>query len=367
MSAARLSPRAASPVMIMAGGTGGHVFPALAVARALCDRGVDVVWLGSRRGLESRIKRPAGVVMEWLTISGLRGRGILVWLLAPLTVGRAVLQALLIFRRVRPGVALGMGGFVSAPGGLAAWLARVPLLIHEQNTVAGYANRLLARFAGRVLVAFPGALPARRPCIETGNPVRRELLSLDPPRTRFAERTGPLRILVLGGSQGARILNRQVPEGLARLDAECTVLHQAGRSDTREVESSYRRLGVKSNVRDFIVDMAQVYAWADIAVCRAGALTLAELSVVGLGAILVPFALAADDHQTRNAQYLVGRGAASLIAERDLSADALALAVEEFAANRASALARALRAHELARPDATDDVVKACLKARAGA
>ena len=367
MNAAGLAPRTGSPVMIMAGGTGGHVFPALAVARALCDRGVGVVWLGSRRGLESRIKPPAGVVMEWLTISGLRGRGFLVWLLAPFTVARAVLEALFVFRRVRPGVALGMGGFVSAPGGLAAWLARVPLLIHEQNTVAGYANRLLARFARRILLAFPGALPARRPCIETGNPVRRELLRLDPPRARFAERTGPLRILVLGGSQGARILNRKVPAGLARLEAECTVLHQAGRSDAREVESAYRRLGVKSNVRDFIVDMAQVYAWADLAVCRAGALTLAELSVVGLGAVLVPFALAADDHQTRNAQFLVGRGAASLIPERDLSADALAQAVEQFAANRASALARALRARELARPDATDDVVKACLKARAGA
>ena len=354
-------------VMIMAGGTGGHVFPALAVAQALRDRGVDVVWLGSRRGLESRIKPPAGVVMEWLTISGLRGRGLLVWLLAPFTMARALLEALFIFRRVRPGVALGMGGFVSAPGGLAAWLARVPLLIHEQNTVAGYANRLLAHFARRVLLAFPGALPARGPCIETGNPVRRELLRVDPPRVRFAARSGPLRILVLGGSQGARILNQNVPEGLARIKAECTVLHQAGRSDAPEVASTYRRLGVKSNVRDFIVDMAQVYAWADIAVCRAGALTLAELSVVGLGAILIPFALAADDHQTRNAQYLVRRGAASLIAERDLSPDYLAQALEKFAANRASALARALRACELARPDATDDVVTACLRARARA
>ncbi len=355
------------PVMIMAGGTGGHVFPALAVAQALLERGVDVVWLGSRRGLESRIKPPAGVVMEWLTVSGLRGRGLLVWLLAPFSVGRAVLQAFFIFRRVRPGVALGMGGFVSAPGGLAAWLARVPLLIHEQNAVAGYANRLLSRFARRILLAFPGALPARRPCTETGNPVRRELLQLEAPQARFAARSGPLRILVLGGSQGARILNRKVPEALARLKAECTVLHQAGSSEAREVESAYRRLGVKSNVREFIADMAQVYSWADIAVCRAGALTLAELSVVGLGAILVPFALAADDHQARNAEYLVRRGAASLIAEQDLSADALAQAVEAFAANRASALARALRAHELARPGATEDVVDACLKAGARA
>ncbi len=355
------------PVMIMAGGTGGHVFPALAVAQALLERGVGVVWLGSRRGLESRIRPPAGVVMEWLTVSGLRGRGLLVWLLAPFSVGRAVLQAFFIFRRVRPGVALGMGGFVSAPGGLAARLARVPLLIHEQNAVAGYANRLLSHFAHRILLAFPGALPARRPCTETGNPVRRELLHLEPPQARFAARSGPLRILVLGGSQGARILNRMVPEALARLKAECTVLHQAGSSDAREVESAYRRLGVKSNVREFIADMAQVYSWADIAVCRAGALTLAELSVVGLGAILVPFALAADDHQARNAQYLVRRGAASLIAERDLSANALARAVEKFAANRASALARALRAHELARPGATEDVVDACLKAGARA
>lgn len=354
------------PVMIMAGGTGGHVFPALAVARDLCGRGVDVVWLGSRRGLESRITLPAGVVMEWLEMSGLRGRGLWVWLMAPFTLGRAVLQALIIFRRVRPAVALGMGGFVSAPGGLAAWLARVPLLIHEQNAVAGYANRLLSHFARRVLLAFPGALPSGRPGVETGNPVRGELLRLEPPKSRFKARSGPLRILVLGGSQGARILNRKVPEGLAKLKFECTVLHQAGRSDAGEVESAYRRLGVESEVREFIVNMAAVYAWADIAVCRAGALTLAELSVVGLGAVLVPFALAADDHQTKNAAYLVRRGAASLIAERELSADALAQAVERFAANRAGALERALRAHELGRPQATGDVVKACLEAGAG-
>lgn len=357
----------AGPVMIMAGGTGGHVFPAYAVAQALRDRGVDVVWLGTRRGLEARIRPPAGVAMQWLRMSGLRGRGLRAWLLAPWTVGRAVLQALLLFRRIRPGAALGMGGFVSAPGGLAAWITGVPLVIHEQNTVAGYANRLLALFARRILVAFPGALAARKPCKATGNPVRRELLGIEPPRRRFAARSGPLRILVLGGSQGARILNRKVPEGLAKLGFDCTVLHQAGASDAREVESAYRQLGVKSNVRSFIVDMAQAYSWADLAVCRAGALTLAELAAVGLGAILVPFALAADDHQTRNAQFLVARGAASLIAERDLSAAALAEAVERFAANRAGALDRALRAHELARPDATDEVVRACLKARSGA
>lgn len=357
----------AGPVIIMAGGTGGHVFPAYAVAQALRDRGVEVVWLGTRRGLEARIKPPAGVVMEWLRVSGLRGRGLLVWLLAPWTVGRAVIAALLVFRRIRPGAALGMGGFVSAPGGLAAWLTGVPLVIHEQNTVAGYANRLLAFFARHVLVAFPGALAARARCTATGNPVRRELLGMAPPRGRFAARSGPLRILVLGGSQGARVLNRKVPGGLAKLRFECTVLHQAGATDVREVESAYRRLGVRSNVREFIVDMAQAYSWADLAVCRAGALTLAELTAVGLGAVLVPFALAADDHQTRNAQYLVSRGAASLIAEKDLGAGALAEAVEKFAANRASALDRALRARELARPDATGEIVNACLQARAGA
>lgn len=357
----------AGPVVIMAGGTGGHVFPAYAVAQALRDRGVDVVWLGTRGGLEARVKPPAGVVMEWLRVTGLRGRGVRVWLLAPWTVGRAVIEALLVFRRIRPGAALGMGGFVSAPGGLAAWLTGVPLVIHEQNAVAGYANRLLAFFARQVLVAFPGALAARASCTATGNPVRRELLGIEAPRGRFAGRSGPLRILVLGGSQGARVLNRKVPGGLAKLRFECTVLHQAGATDVREVASAYRRLGVRSNVREFIVDMAQAYSWADLAVCRAGALTLAELTAVGLGAVLVPFALAADDHQTRNAQCLVSRGAASLIAEKDLCADALAEAVEKFAANRASALDRALRAHELARPDATDEVVNACLQARGGA
>ena len=353
----------ARPVMIMAGGTGGHVFPALAVARGLCDRGVDVVWLGTRRGLEARISHPAGVTMEWLTISGLRGRGVLVWLLAPWAVGRAVLQALRIIRRVRPGVALGLGGFVSAPGGLAAWIMGVPLLIHEQNSVAGYANRLLARFAQRVLMAYPDALPIGRPRAETGNPVRPELFGLEPPRVRFAERSGPLRILVLGGSQGARVLNRKVPAGLARLSMEITVLHQAGRSNADGVRAAYRDLGIDSEVREFIVDMGEVYAWADVAVCRSGALTLAELAAVGLGAILVPFALAADDHQTCNARHPVRRGAAALIAEQELSSRSLAATLEGFAANRAAALARALRAHRLARPGATDDVVDACLEA----
>ncbi len=352
----------ARPVMIMAGGTGGHVFPALAVARGLRDRGMGVVWLGTRRGLEARISLPDGVTMEWLTISGVRGRGALVWLLAPWTVGRAVLQAWRIIRRVRPGVALGLGGFVSAPGGLAAWLAAVPLLIHEQNTVAGYANRLLARFARRVLLAYPDALPLARARAETGNPVRPELFGLEPPRARFAERSGPLRILVLGGSQGARALNRKVPAGLARLGMDVTVLHQAGRSNAAGVRSAYRDLGIDSEVREFIVDMAEVYAWADVAVCRSGALTVAELAAVGLGAILVPFALAADDHQTRNALHMVQRGAAALIAEKELSGDSLAAALEGFAANRATALARAVQAHRLARPRATDDVVEACLQ-----
>ena len=356
-----------SPVMIMAGGTGGHVFPALAVAQGLRDQGVDVVWLGTRRGLEARISQPAGVTMEWLTISGLRGRGAGVWLLAPWTVGRAVLEALRVIRRVRPGAALGLGGFVSAPGGLAAWLTGVPLLIHEQNTVAGYANRLLARFARQVLVAYPDALPLRKPRTETGNPVRPELLGIPPPPARFAERSGPLRILVLGGSQGARVLNQRVPEGLARLDAEIAVLHQAGRSNAAEVRAAYRRLGLESEVREFIGDMAAAYSWADVAVCRSGALTLAELTAVGLGAVLVPFALAADDHQTHNARYLVVGGAAALIAENELSPASLAAALDAFAADRPAALARARRARKLARPAATDDVVQACLDARAAA
>ncbi len=355
------------PVMIMAGGTGGHVFPAVAVARGLRERGVDVVWLGARHGLEARISSPAGVTMEWLTISGLRGRGLAVWLMAPWTVGRAVVEALFIIRRVRPGVALGLGGFASAPGGLAAWLAGVPLLIHEQNTVAGYANRLLACFAQHVLVAYPDALPRRRRRTETGNPVRAELFGLKPPRARFAARSGPLRILVLGGSQGARALNRNAPAGLAKLSVKITVLHQAGSAGIDEVRSAYRQLGIESEVRGFIGDMAAAYSWADVAVCRSGALTMAELAAVGLGAILVPFALAADDHQTRNARHRVRCGAAALISETELSPESLAAAVEQFAANRSMALARALQAREQARPRATEHVVRACLQARKAA
>ena len=355
------------PVLIMAGGTGGHVFPALAVARELRDRGLEVVWLGTRRGLEARITPPPGVTMQWLSMSGLRGRGMRVWLLAPWILGRALVQAFVVIRRVRPRAALGLGGFVSAPGGLAAWMARVPLLVHEQNAVAGYANRLLARFARRIMVAYPEALPGRRPRLETGNPLRREFFELKPPAARFAERSGPLRIMVVGGSQGARVLNRRIPACLAGLGGEITVLHQTGRSNAEAVRSAYRRLGMESDVREFIVDMAAAYAWADIAVCRAGALTLAELAAVGLGAILVPFALAADDHQTRNARHMVRHGAAALITESDLSPGAFAATLEDFAADREAALSRALGAHRLARPRATEQVAQACLEARAGA
>lgn len=356
---------AESTVMILAGGTGGHVFPGLAVASELQRQGRAVIWMGTRRGIEATLVPAAGIPVEWITIAGIRGRGLTNWLAAPVRLVRALTQALSILIRVRPVAVLGMGGFVSGPGGVAAWLTRRPLIIHEQNSVAGTTNRLLARLAARVFEAFPNSFPDSIGAVQVGNPVRAALTRLEDPLVRLATRGSKARrrLLILGGSQGARSLNETVPAALALLPAadRPEIWHQAGGS-APQVVAAYERAGVEARVTEFIEDMAEAYSWADLAVCRAGALTLAELAAVGLGAILVPYPHAIDDHQHKNAEYFVARGAAELMPEAQLSPQSLATQLGELLPqlDRLLELARVSRALDY--PAAAAQVAGACLE-----
>jgi UDP-N-acetylglucosamine--N-acetylmuramyl-(pentapeptide) pyrophosphoryl-undecaprenol N-acetylglucosamine transferase len=353
------------PVLIMAGGTGGHVFPALAVAAELSARGVAVAWLGTRRGLEARVVPAAGYPLETMRVSGLRGKGVLRLLLAPFMLIVALWQALLIQLRLRPCAVLGMGGFASGPGGVIAWLLRRPLLIHEQNSVAGMTNRWLLPFARTVMEAFPGSLPAKHHPVHTGNPVRAGITQLPAPAERFAARSGALRVLVIGGSLGARALNETVPAAVQQLAAghSLQVHHQTGKADEATVQAAYAAQGVDARVEAFVEDMAAAYAWADVVICRSGALTVAELAVVGVASVLVPYPHATDDHQTGNARFLADAGAAILVPQSSLNADKLAGLLADFSRQRDMLEEMAGRARELALPDAARRVAALCLQA----
>jgi UDP-N-acetylglucosamine--N-acetylmuramyl-(pentapeptide) pyrophosphoryl-undecaprenol N-acetylglucosamine transferase len=351
-----------APVLIMAGGTGGHVFPALAIARALRARDEAVVWLGTDRGLEAQVVPADGLPLHRIRVRGLRRRGPAAWLLAPVTLALALLDAWRVVRRLQPRVVLGMGGYTAGPGGVAAWLLRRPLVIHEQNAVAGLTNRLLSRIARRVLAAFPGSFGPGVATTVTGNPVRADIAALPPPAERFAGRTGPLRVLVLGGSQGARALNELVPAALGLLPAgdRPVVRHQAGERTRPVAEAAYARAGVAAEIHTFIEDMARAYAWADLVISRSGALTVAELAAAGVASILVPYPAAVDDHQTRNARFLVDAGAATLLPEAGLTPAVLAAEIRRH--DRQVACERARAARALARPGATQAIVAACLE-----
>ncbi|MFQ5634814.1 MAG: undecaprenyldiphospho-muramoylpentapeptide beta-N-acetylglucosaminyltransferase [Gammaproteobacteria bacterium] len=352
-----------APILIMAGGTGGHVFPALAVARALRRSDEEIVWLGTAHGIESRLVPDEGIPLEQTRAAGLRGKGPLRWLLAPAILLLALVDAIGVLRRRRPKVVLGMGGFASGPGGLAAWLLRKPLIIHEQNSVAGLTNRLLAGLAREVLEAFPGSFSAGVRTRLVGNPVRRDIAALPEPCHRFGNRGGPLRLLVLGGSLGARVLNETVPRAIALLDADRRpeIRHQAGKATIGTACDTYAELGIEAAIEPFIDDVAAAYAWADLAICRAGALTISELAAAGLGAILIPYPSAVDDHQTRNAQYLVDAGAAVCMAQSDLTPARLAAEIAQCIDDRRLVETRAQRARDMARPEATRAVADACL------
>jgi UDP-N-acetylglucosamine--N-acetylmuramyl-(pentapeptide) pyrophosphoryl-undecaprenol N-acetylglucosamine transferase len=354
----------ARPILVMAGGTGGHVFPALALAQMLREKAIDVVWLGTQRGLEARVVPAAGIPIEWLSVGGLRGKGLLTLLAAPFRLAKALTQALRVMWRHRPVVVVGLGGFVTGPGGVAAWLTGRPLIIHEQNAIAGFTNRCLSHIAHEVLEAFPNSFGRDVKARAIGNPVRGDISAVPPPVERFAARSGVIRILVIGGSQGAARLNAVVPFALARLAGLMSfdVRHQAGERWIEAGRQSYASAGVRADVRPFIEDMAEAYGWADLVICRSGALTVSELAAVGVGAILVPFPAAVDDHQTHNAQYLVREGAAVLIADRALTPEWLADQLQQLCAGRGKLLAMAERARLLAKPHATDELAASCLE-----
>ncbi len=356
------------PILIMAGGTGGHVYPALAVARALQARSQDVVWLGTERGFEARVVPAAGIEIEWVRIQGLRRKGLLALLLAPLQIAWALMQSLTVIVRRRPAAVLGMGGFASGPGGVAAWLTRRPLVIHEQNAVAGMTNRLLARLARVVLQAFPGSFNSSISAETVGNPVREDIAAVPPPHERYAHRRGALRVLVLGGSQGALALNRTVPAALALLaeDVRPVIRHQCGERTLDVARAAYAEHGVDVDLVPFIDDMAEAYAWADLVICRAGALTVAELCAVGVPALFVPYPAAVDDHQTANARPMADAGAALIIPESELTPDHLADLLREWLQSRAELQQRAARARALSSPDSLKRITDVCLE-QAGA
>ena len=346
-------------VLIMAGGTGGHVFPALAVAEELRHRGCAVTWLGTPRGIEAELVPARGFPIDYIEVAGVRGKGMARKITALAQLARALMQALRAVRRRRPRVVLGFGGFASGPGGVAARLLGIPLVIHEQNAIAGTTNRLLARISRRVLLGFPGALPRGEHC---GNPVRAEIAVLGG-REAASQRGQPMRLLVLGGSLGAQAINAETPRALGLLPAteRPEVWHQAGRQHVEATRGAYADAGVAARIEPFIEDMAAAYGWADLVLCRAGALTVSELAAAGIGAILVPFPHAIDDHQTHNGEWLAGAGAALLIQQRDLSAAKLAAMLAELAANPERRAAMAEHALALALPDATARVADICL------
>ena len=350
-------------ILIMAGGTGGHVFPALALARRLREQSVEVVWMGTRRGIEARLVPAEGIAIEWLAVGGLRGKGLSTLLAAPWRLSVALWQALRVMWRRRPAVVVGLGGFVTGPGGMAAWLTRRPLVIHEQNAIAGFTNRCLAHLAREVLEAFPGSFDAGVRTVTIGNPVRREITAVPKPAERLTGRHGPVHLLIIGGSQGAVRLNTVVPHALSHVAGiRFEVRHQAGERWAEACREGYASAGVPAQVTAFIDDMAEAYAWADLVICRSGALTVSELASAGVGAVLVPFPAAVDDHQTYNARYLVREGAAVLIPDGELTAERLAAELERLCADRTRLLSMAERARALARPDATERLASACLE-----
>ncbi len=356
------------PILVMAGGTGGHVYPALAVARALQANSRDVVWLGTHRGLESRVVPEAGIDIEWISVKGLRRKGVLALIIAPFQLGWALLQSLAVIVRRRPAAVLGMGGFASGPGGVAAWLTRRPLLIHEQNAAAGMTNRLLARLARVVLQAFPGSFNSNVIAETVGNPVREDIAAVPSPMDRYSGRQGPLRLLVLGGSQGALSLNLTVPAALALVDEDVRpiVQHQCGDRTLQAAKDAYEQSGVEVELLAFIEDMASVYAWADLIVCRAGALTVAELCAAGVPALFVPYPGAVDDHQTANAQAMAAAGCAAIIQERDLTPLLLAKFLRDWLQSRASLMHKAEKARSLAKPDSLRRITELCLEQAGG-
>ncbi|MCU7914418.1 MAG: undecaprenyldiphospho-muramoylpentapeptide beta-N-acetylglucosaminyltransferase [Candidatus Thiodiazotropha sp. (ex Gloverina cf. vestifex)] len=351
-------------VMVMAGGTGGHLFPALAVADWLKQQGCRITWLGSTKSMEARLIPEYGYPLEQIEVRGIRGTGLKRRLFAPFEIFRALWQALRVLRRTRPQLVLGMGGFVTGPGGLMARLLRIPLIIQEQNAIPGLTNRLLARIATRVFEAFPDSFGADVGAENSGNPVRQNIVELAKPEIRFADHVGHVRLLVLGGSLGARVLNEVVPAALALMSEQerPQVRHQAGEKLIDEAIEAYRTFDVEAEVKPFEKDMAAAYGWADLVICRAGALTVSELAAAGLGAVLVPYPHAVDDHQTHNAGFLVNAGAAQLLPQDEMDSQRLVKILKSLCGNRSELLRMAEAARDVANHDAAAMVGRACLE-----
>jgi UDP-N-acetylglucosamine--N-acetylmuramyl-(pentapeptide) pyrophosphoryl-undecaprenol N-acetylglucosamine transferase len=348
-------------LMIMAGGTGGHIFPALSVAEHARAAGWNVVWLGSKAGMEARLVPPKGYEMAWIRFSGVRRSGLVAMLTLPLNILIAFFQSARAIFAHRPDVVLGMGGYVAFPGGMMASFFKRPLVIHEQNSIAGLTNRVLASVADKVLAGFPDAFGKRR-AEWTGNPVRADIASIAAPTERYNGRSGPLRLLVLGGSQGAKALNDTVPMALSGLTQAALpeVIHQAGAAHLEAVRAAYANVGVPATIIPFIDDMAATYAAVDLMICRAGASTIAELAAAGVPAILVPYPYAVDDHQTHNARFLAERGGAVLVPQSELTPERLADLLRSFDREKLVAMANAARA--VGKPEATRDVAEACMR-----
>ncbi|TDR48726.1 UDP-N-acetylglucosamine-N-acetylmuramylpentapeptide N-acetylglucosamine transferase [Tahibacter aquaticus] len=358
---------AGAPVLIMAGGTGGHIFPGLAVAEELRLRGIPVLWMGAAGGLETQLVPKAGIAIETLDIGGVRGKGLATKLKAPLRLARAVLAARRALRRTRPRSVLSLGGFAAGPGGLAAWLSGTPLLVHEQNRIPGATNRVLARLARRVLAGFADAFPQAQKSIWVGNPVRAAIAAIAAPAQRLAGRSAAPHLLVLGGSLGAQALNTRLPEAIAGLAVHerPQLRHQCGPRHADAARAAYAAAGVEASVEPFIDDMAAAYAWADLIVCRAGALTLAEIAAAGCAAVLVPYPHAVDDHQTRNADAFVAAGAALRLAETEATPTRLHEELHRLLNDRPRLLAMAEAARSLAKPDAAQQIADHCLQVAA--
>jgi UDP-N-acetylglucosamine--N-acetylmuramyl-(pentapeptide) pyrophosphoryl-undecaprenol N-acetylglucosamine transferase len=360
-----MTPTQQRTLMVMAGGTGGHVFPGLAVAHLMQAWGWKVVWLGNPAGMEATLVPKHGIAMEYVRFGGVRGKGLKTKLMLPVNLLRACAQSLSALRRVKPDVVLGMGGYITFPAGLMTALSGRPLVLHEQNSIAGLANKVLAKVARRVLVAFPNALPHAE---WTGNPIREELARALPPKARYAQRSGPLNVLVVGGSLGASALNEVVPRALAKMKPQerPRIVHQAGAKHIEALKANYAEAGLLAAGADegsvqlvpFIDDMTSAYANADLVICRSGAMTVAEIAAVGVAAFFVPFPYAVDDHQTTNGAFLADHGAALLVQQRDLSADGLASWLRSQ--TRESLAEMAERSRSLAKPDATEQVAQIC-------
>ena len=354
--------RSGQGVLIMAGGTGGHIFPGLAVAEVLRKQDIPVRWLGAEGGMETRTVPAAGIPLDVVAITGLRGKGLMRWVRMPLMLLRAVWQARRLLEADRPGCAISFGGYAAAPGGIAAWTKGIPVLVHEQNRIPGLTNRLLTRFSRRILQGFPGTFPQEMSAIDSGNPVRHEVAAIESPQSRLAGRSGPIRVLITGGSQGAQVLNQVVPAALKTLSSSVSVeiRHQAGAKRVDEALEAYKAADLDADVSPFIGDMAEAYGWADLVICRSGALTVAELAAAGVASVLVPFAYAVDDHQTRNAQYLADAGAAVILSQSSLDPLILATALQPLLSDRSVLLSMAIAARQKALPDAAEKVVDAC-------